>query len=72
MTSSPCRHCPNKHMDKNLCADSCVVLSRVQALLASRMEPASFSAVDSSDEGRFRLMPAFDHRSRSGLERLSL
>lgn len=55
MIQSPCRDCRNRHMDKKRCADSCDRLKRVQLFHAAQMEPARYSAVNSQDEGRYRL-----------------
>ncbi|MCB2145919.1 MAG: hypothetical protein KQI81_05540 [Deltaproteobacteria bacterium] len=58
-------------MDKNFCSGSCVLLSRLQMVQASRMEPQSSSAVDAGDEDRYRLMNIYDF-SRHRLDGLSL
>lgn len=60
MIQSPCRTCPNRHMDKRLCSISCAVLNHVQVYLASRMQPSPLSAVNSQDEGRYHLMGVDD------------
>jgi hypothetical protein len=56
MIQSPCLNCPNRFKDKSLCAESCVLLHRVQTFQASRLERSLFTAVDSADEGRYQLM----------------
>lgn len=71
MIQSPCRHCPNRYKDKSLCADSCVLLRRVQALQAGGLERSLYTAVDSADEGRYQLMTAHENHRR-GIEGLSL
>ena len=63
MTLSPCRNCPNRHMDKNVCMQTCELLSRVQSYQAGCMAPPLFSAVDIADDGRYHLVTAFDLHS---------
>lgn len=65
MIQSPCRNCPNRYKDKRLCADSCVLLHRVQTFQAGRLEPSLYSAVDSADEERYQLMTAYDSQRLS-------
>lgn len=71
MIQSPCLHCPNRYKDKRLCMDSCVMLHRVQTFQAGRLEGVRFSAVDSADEERYRLISAYDSQ-RPGFDGLSL
>ena len=66
MTLSPCRNCPNRHMDKNVCMRTCELLNRVQAYQAGCMAPPLFSAVDFTDEGRYGVVTALDVRSSTG------
>jgi hypothetical protein len=65
MTRSPCLNCPNRHLDKNLCLESCDLLNRLQTFEALHRERASCSAVDAADEGRYRITTAFDLRRSS-------
>ena len=72
MKQSPCLHCPNRHQDKNRCLESCDLIHRRQTFQTQYREHACYSAVDSSDEGRYRIMTAFDLRPtrESGLSNL--
>ena len=63
MTLSPCRDCPNRHLDKNICMPTCERLHRIQAYHAGCMAPPLFSAVDIADEGRYGLAGVSDTRS---------
>ena len=65
MTRSPCLNCPNRHLDKNLCLESCNLLNRLQIFETQHREHAACSAVDAADEGRYQIMTAFDHRRSS-------
>jgi len=58
-------------MDKNFCSGPCVLLSRMQMVQASRMEPPASSAVDAGDEDRYRLMNTYDF-NRYSMDGLSL
>ena len=60
MIQSPCRNCPNRDMDKNICALSCKLISRLQMFEASNMARASYTAIDSCDPERYQLTVAFD------------
>ena len=55
MIQSPCRECKNRLLDKKICAGSCDRLLRVQMFNAGQMGPILLSAVNSRDEGRYRL-----------------
>ncbi|BBO91126.1 hypothetical protein [Desulfosarcina ovata] len=63
MTQSPCRNCPNRDKDKNICAASCPLLNRVQCFQAASMAPPLFSAVDIADEGRYGISTVFEGRT---------
>lgn len=65
MIKSPCRNCPKRQMDKNICALSCDLLDKLQVIEAGRIEPRAYSAVDAADEGRYQLMAPL--ASQSGL-----
>lgn len=56
MIQSPCRHCPKRQMDKNICALSCDLLEKLQVIEAGIMEPQPYTAVDASDECRYHVM----------------
>ena len=58
MIQSPCRHCPHRYQDKNRCMETCVLLHRVQAFGVGRREPEPYSAVNTADDNRYRLMTA--------------
>ena len=60
MIRSPCRNCPNRQMDKNICTLSCDLLDKLQTIAAGRMEPRVYAAVDAADEGRYQLMAPLD------------
>lgn len=62
MIQSPCLNCPNRFKDKSLCAESCVLLHRVQTFQASRLERSLFTAVDSADEGRYQLTTSYERQ----------
>lgn len=70
MTLSPCRNCPNRYMDKNLCMQTCELLNRVQCYQAGCMAPPLFSAVDIADHDRYRIATAFELQAPT-LESLS-
>jgi hypothetical protein len=71
MIQSPCLNCPNRYQDKSLCAGACVLLRRLQAVQAARLAHSPYTAVDSADEGRYRLMTAYESH-RAGIDGLSL
>ena len=57
MIKSPCRSCPNRYKDKRHCMEACVLLHRVQMFQAGLQEPPIYTAVNYSDDHRYRLMP---------------
>lgn len=60
MIQSPCRHCPNRHQDKNRCLEACDLINRLQTLDTHRRDDTPVCAVDASDEGRYHILSAFD------------
>ncbi|WP_155302181.1 hypothetical protein [Desulfosarcina widdelii] len=62
MIQSPCRNCPNRYKDKRHCMESCVLLHRVQMFQAGRQEQSIYTAVNSADDNRYRLMTAREIR----------
>lgn len=67
MIESPCRHCPKRHMDKNLCSHSCPLLNKLQRFQASRGAQQPSMAIDLEDPDRYSLTAAFDsHKQRMG------
>lgn len=60
MTLSPCRNCPKRHQDKNLCLENCELIHRLQTLQYQYLESSCSSAVDAADENRYRIMSPFD------------
>ena len=65
MIQSPCRNCPNRHMDKNICALTCKLLGRIQAAEAARFEPQAYQALDAADENRYQVLASFEYQPPS-------
>lgn len=58
MISSPCKTCSNREFPKDFCLETCEKIQGVQDLLLE-MPTQVYSAVDSADSGRYRIvMPA--------------
>ena len=62
MIQSPCRNCPNRYKDKRHCMETCVLLHRVQMFQAGYQKPSIYTAVNSADDKRYRLVTAHDIR----------
>lgn len=65
MIQSPCRNCPKRHLDKNVCGMSCKLLGKIQAADAARLEPQAYQAFDAADENRYQVLTSFDFQSPS-------
>ncbi len=54
MIKSPCKSCENLFKSKDVCSTTCEKLKKMQ-LFQLCMAKGAYSAVDSSDSGRYRL-----------------
>jgi len=62
MIQSPCRNCPNRYKDKRHCMETCVLLHRAQMFQIGRQELSVYTAVNSADENRYRLITTHEIR----------
>ncbi len=55
MIASPCKDCPKKHLPKDECLKTCQLLQSVQGMQLARNESPVYTAVDFTEESRFRI-----------------